>query len=1187
MASRNENRRRVRNRQSAASEDSLLTADSEVAELEWDRSQNQYTTPPLDTHHSEHHSDPTSDRVNHSDPTSDRSRLVNRHHTPQSVEQCFESFSMDLPSRDSGSGDLNICLSDEDSYNRTYDLRLDNAEQSSHLQSTIIPPIVIQQVEKYSSNKCPLSNNIVSSRRCDHSGGSLASKYGDIKITIPEGAICDEDTITFHVAADLYGPFVLPSQCQTDLISPYYWVGVSESSYHIQKPIQVEFQHFAACNTSHYKLLKCEDDDDSYTMRPIGHDLEFKKQDDISWCVFTTYHFCSYCLCHDYKCPIQISIGAYYLKPDNFRYLTDFTVEVWFSFPISHCLHRNEELYKKKHMILDGSHIFEASCDRSSTSYFTVHFNQTVGWDLQKSVSEILTEKVNFYNHYTSVAALKANEESLSFPPRFIIHVVQEAECTTDLNTNITVTLYEEENQQVEYLFKLSVSPSARNYYKNYYNGPQSYSLSIPSHRCDEHKPQLKELVLYSKLISSEWKIIGLRLEIPKEKINVIDVDNQHSVKDKCYEMFIAWLQITISPCWCHFIKALVDVRLYDVAAEAQKHLESSNMHASVASPNAGKFDSTFQDISTMSNLSEVPIDDSARTQSAVVTMQTADIIDFDSQLVSQMQPPSNHDVQVETNFRNKCPLSNNIVLSRRCDHSGGTLASKYGDIKITIPEGAIRDGDAITFHIAADLYGPFVLPSQCQTDLISPYYWVGVSESSYYIQKPIQVEFQHFAACNTSHYKLLTCEDDDDSYTMRPTGHDLEFKKQDDISWCVFTTYHFCSYCLYHDYKCPIQNSIGAYYLKPDNFRYLTDFTVEVWFSFPISHCLHRNEELYKKKHMILDGSHIFEASCDRSSTSYFTVHFNQTVGWDLQKSLSEILTKKVNFYNYYTSVAALKANEESLSFPPRFIIHVVQEAECTKDLNTNITVTLYEEENKPDEFYLFKLSVSLSARNYYNGPQSYSLSIPSHRCDEHKPELKELVMYSEPISLEWDRIGLRLEIPKEKINVIDVDKQHSVKGKCIKMFEAWLQITISPCWCHFIGALVDVRLYDVAEKAQKHLESSSNSARGNVASPNAGNNNNTCTQMEGDPLNLSNLIGYLQSVPQEKLMFFASFLLPINVIRDIRRSTKTPTDLLKNICDAFLNEADPSWLKVCEALKKARFDDLAETIAACCLPV
>lgn len=96
----------------------------------------------------------------------------------------------------------------------------------------------------------------------------------------------------------------------------------------------------------------------------------------------------------------------------------------------------------------------------------------------------------------------------------------------------------------------------------------------------------------------------------------------------------------------------------------------------------------------------------------------------------------------------------------------------------------------------------------------------------------------------------------------------------------------------------------------------------MEVWFSFPISLCLQRNEQLHKKKHLILSDSHIFEASCDKSSKSYFTVQYNQTVGWDLQKSLLVILTKTVNFYNYYTSAAALKANEESFSFPPRLNI-------------------------------------------------------------------------------------------------------------------------------------------------------------------------------------------------------------------------------------------------------------------------
>ena len=40
-----------------------------------------------------------------------------------------------------------------------------------------------------------------------HSGGILISKHGDLKLTIREGAIKDEDVVTFSIASDLYGPF--------------------------------------------------------------------------------------------------------------------------------------------------------------------------------------------------------------------------------------------------------------------------------------------------------------------------------------------------------------------------------------------------------------------------------------------------------------------------------------------------------------------------------------------------------------------------------------------------------------------------------------------------------------------------------------------------------------------------------------------------------------------------------------------------------------------------------------------------------------------------------------------------------------------------------------------------------------------------------------------------------------------
>ena len=59
-------------------------------------------------------------------------------------------------------------------------------------------------------------------------------------------------------------------------------------------------------------------------------------------------------------------------------------------------------------------------------------------------------------------------------------------------------------------------------------------------------------------------------------------------------------------------------------------------------------------------------------------------------------------------------PLSNSNIVSGSCDHTGGTITSEDG-IKLTIPEGAIKDGDLVTFSISSELYGPFLLPSKCQ----------------------------------------------------------------------------------------------------------------------------------------------------------------------------------------------------------------------------------------------------------------------------------------------------------------------------------------------------------------------------------------------------------------------------------------------------------------------------------------
>ena len=398
---------------------------------------------------------------------------------------------------------------------------------------------------------------------------------------------------------------------------------------------------------------------------------------------------------------------------------------------------------------------------------------------------------------------------------------------------------------------------------------------------------------------------------------------------------------------------------------------------------------------------------------------------------------------EITADLQTKCPLSH--AISGSCDHNGGILISEHGDLKLTIPEGAIKDGDVVTFSIASDLYGPFVLPSKRQADLVSPYYWIGVS-GSYHFHKPVQVEFEHYAvvtACDPLHYQLLSCEDDDESYTMRPVDYELVFTVQGNISLCTFETCEFCSYCLYHGCNDPVINRIAAIYLKDRGFQYSDYFTVEIWFSFPISHCIQRNIELYTQQDMILDMkcSYSFEASCDKSSTDYFTLSYDENINsWYLSHSRStEIKTKWINFYNYYTNTKDLEANELISLFPPRFIVNVTKKPNCNTHLSTKIMVILHKAEEKslePIPFYLF-VPKSTEIVVIQRKPLT---SVDEHDCDENKPELKELVKYSRKVADHWKIIALNLKGCEDKIAVIDINC-NEVESKRYKMFSTWLQ--------------------------------------------------------------------------------------------------------------------------------------------------
>ena len=85
-----------------------------------------------------------------------------------------------------------------------------------------------------------------------------------------------------------------------------------------------------------------------------------------------------------------------------------------------------------------------------------------------------------------------------------------------------------------------------------------------------------------------------------------------------------------------------------------------------------------------------------------------------------------------------------------------------------------------------------------------------------------------------------------------------------------------------------------------------------------------------------------------------------------------------------------------------------------------------------------------------------------------QSKPELKELVRYSDKIVTYWKQLALELSLSPETVNIIDANHV-DVNGKCYDMFNTWLKQTCDPCWCQVADAFKMVKLNEVAREIKK----------------------------------------------------------------------------------------------------------------------
>ena len=94
-------------------------------------------------------------------------------------------------------------------------------------------------------------------------------------------------------------------------------------------------------------------------------------------------------------------------------------------------------------------------------------------------------------------------------------------------------------------------------------------------------------------------------------------------------------------------------------------------------------------------------------------------------------------------------------------------------------------------------------------------------------------------------------------------------------------------------------------------------------------------------------------------------------------------------------------------------------------------------------------------------------------HSTTDHqqsKPELKELVRYSNRIAACWKQIALELSLSVNDVDVITVN-HGDVNDKCYDMFKTWLERTCDPCWCQIANALRIVNLNKDAAEVEARL--------------------------------------------------------------------------------------------------------------------
>ena len=144
------------------------------------------------------------------------------------------------------------------------------------------------------------------------------------------------------------------------------------------------------------------------------------------------------------------------------------------------------------------------------------------------------------------------------------------------------------------------------------------------------------------------------------------------------------------------------------------------------------------------------------------------------------------------------------------CSSNGCELDIFDYDITITVPEGAIAEGERKCLEVGVAMFGPFNFTNDSQP--ISPILWLCFLDDDFVLKKPIRVTLPHFlkgiarsdlqnhhVTFSKANHRDSHLEDGSIFYTFKPIEGDFtaDFTSSGDKSYGVLETFHCCFLCI------------------------------------------------------------------------------------------------------------------------------------------------------------------------------------------------------------------------------------------------------------------------------------------------------------------------------------------------------------------------------------------------------